>query len=108
VKSSRDEVEIFLKTARMAIDNGRFTFIPRRKNIKSMARLGLSLTNILDELYDLTYNDYVSGPEPDDDRHEKDPVWIFKTVVLHDSFYIKIKIFLENNLKIISFHIAEY
>lgn len=106
----REEVEDFLEMVRDAIDNKRFTFISREKNRKSMAQHGLLVRDVLDEIYNLTYGNYVCGPEPDDDVNEPDPVWIFKTYIICNTFYIKIKIVVDDNqkLKIISFHIAEY
>ena len=107
MRSSQSEVEGFLEMVRDAIDRNCYTFIPRSKNRITMSRYGLLPTDITDEIYKLTYNNYIEGPEPDHDPNEEDPVWVFKSFVIDTLFYIKIKIVInnDNHLKILSFHI---
>ena len=103
------EVEDFLKKVRESIDKKCCTFIPRKKNIMSMTKLGLQPQDVLDEIYDLTYSNYIKGPEDDHDVNESDPFWMFKAYIIDNTIYIKIKIVMDDNnrLKIVSFHIDE-
>jgi hypothetical protein len=106
---SKEAAEAFLNSVKEAIRNGKYTLIPREKNRKSMAQHGLLLKDVLDEVCNLSYANYIRGPEPDDDPNEKDAVWVFKTYIVTDTFYVKIKIVSsDQSLKILSFHISEY
>jgi hypothetical protein len=109
MKVRKEDVAFFLRTVKEAIDNESYTLIPREKNRKSMAQYGLLLKDVSDAIRELTYDNYVRGPEPDDDPNEKDPVWIFRTYVDADAFYVKIKLVSNSQrLKILSFHTSEY
>ena len=102
-------VEQFLKDMRAAIAAGNYSFIPRKKNLDTLAALGLLVQDVLDELTQLTFDHYISGPETDRDRPNTDSFWIFKSIIEGNSIYIKVKIEYQTDkgVKIVSFHIAE-
>jgi hypothetical protein len=92
---------------RYAIDHKKYSLIPRRKNMDTLARLGLTSEAVFTEIYALTYADYYLGPEIDRDYPDSDPLWVFKTKIDDYFIYIKFKIIYHDNgdLRIISFHI---
>lgn len=92
---------------RSAIDNDNYTLIPRRKNLNTLARLGIMLPDALDEIYALTSLDYFSGPDIDRDIPCSDKLWTFKKYIYGENIYIKLKVEYQENkqVKIISFHI---
>ncbi len=105
--SSRSDVEEFLTQMRKAIDANLFIPVDRSKNLHTLAMFGITWEDAKDEIRSLTYSNYISGPEPDYDLSEPDPVWIFKKYVDSQLIYIKLKICCSMNdeLKVISFHI---
>ena len=107
--ASREAIEQILNDLRNGIDNERFTWIPRRKNMETLARLGITWMDARDEIRSLRVSDYFSGPSPDNDRPGSDYIWVFKKLVLGHMIYIKFKIEYQNNcdVKAISFHIDE-
>ena len=107
--ASREAIERILKDLRNGINNRRFTLIPRRKNLRTLARLGITWADARDEIRSLQASDYVSGPSPDYDFPGSDDLWVFKKQVLGQTIYIKFKIEYQNNndVKAISFHIDE-
>ena len=98
-----------LKSMRDAIREKRYTFEPRKKNMDTLARLGITIKQALDEMLSLTEQDYVSGPENDRDRPGEDPLWIFKKRCYGEVIYIKfrVKYNTDGSIKILSFHIDE-
>ncbi len=105
----KDVVDAFLNDMRAAIKAGRYAFIPRRKNLQTLAAHGLLLADVLDELMHLTFANYISGPETDRDRPSSDPFWIFKSSIEGERIYIKVKIEYQTDkgVKIVSFHMDE-
>lgn len=101
------QIRQILSDMRSAIDDGKFTHIDRYKNQNTLARLGIDWVSAKEEIYDLTEEDYYSGPEIDRKYPDGDFLWIFKKNVLGQIIYIKFKIlYQENNeVKVLSFHI---
>jgi hypothetical protein len=65
----------------------------------------------LDEIMNLTYQDYSSGPEADSDPTYGGDVWIFGKHIGSNLVYIKLKIDVVDGNKVakcLSFHCAEY
>lgn len=104
-----EEIDRILDDMRSAIDVGMVTTVDRRKNLMTLARLGLTWEDVKEEMYELSRSDYVSGPSTDRDRPTADKLWVFKKCVLGEKIYIKFKIEyqIDNNLKVLSFHIDE-
>ena len=79
-KVGQSDVDAFLSEVRLAIADGRCMIDTRKfKNKRTIAALGLLPEDILDEISDLTYEDYIYGPEPDErPKHKGEDVWFFK------------------------------
>lgn len=110
VYSSKPDVEKILGDMKNALMQNKICFIPRAKNMKTLAALGLLVSDVKDELMDLSYSDYISGPEVDRDQPSSDCLWIFKRRVNGQDIYIKFKVEyqIDGNVKVISFHFDEY
>lgn len=79
----------------------------RKKNMDSLARLGITPEGYISYLNSLTYKNYLSGPSDDRDTLEEKCIWEFGTTIHDLDVYIKIKHSKEDNLLLISFHVAE-
>ena len=100
----------FLKEFKRIGTQGRgIDIVHRRKNLESLADLGLTKRNCIDEILDLSVTDYCKGPEPDIGRRGE--VWEFGKYILGKQVYVKLKIAEVGNEKLaksISFHVAEF
>ena len=98
-----------LNDMRIAISNGKFIPVSRRKNMMTLASLGITWKDAKEEIYDLAVSDYIDGPIVDRDYPSTDRLWIFKKSVLGQIIYIKFKVLYQEDgsVKIISFHIDE-
>lgn len=107
---SPDAIKKILSDMRTAIDNHKFVPVPRKKNMDTLARLGLSWQDAKDEIYSLTEADYHQGPMVDMDDMKSDHLWVFKKRIEGEVVYIKFKVVYQENgeVRVISFHIAEY
>ena len=59
------DIAIFLENAKALISAGRYDFVPRRKNMQSLAQHGLTITDAKAELLELVVSDYYKGPKQD-------------------------------------------
>ena len=107
--ASTEEIKRILEDLRLAIDKGKFTPISRRKNMRTLAQLGLTWEDAKDEIRSLSEKDYQKGPEADRDRPMEDKLWVFKKRVCGEVIYIKFKVLYQEDgsVKVISFHIDE-
>lgn len=98
-----------LKLVKVAIENKNIDFVPREKNRKTLAQLGITWRDAIDEIKSLEETNYFKGPMEDKDRKDGDSLWVFKKVVVGEIIYIKFKIdsTAKNQLKVIGFHIDE-
>jgi len=103
--TSNQEVEEFLAQLRLAIAEGRYQLVPRKKNLDDIARLGLSVRMAKSIVIELAPEDYLKGPEWDLDGSEGD-VWVFGKIIEETQIYIKLKLE-KGNVKVLSFHVAE-
>ena len=93
---------------REAIAAKKYSFIPRKKNMDTLAQLGIMPLHAIKEMEELTVKDYISGPDPDRDCPESEPFWKFKKQISGSIVYIKFKIRYDDaGLKIVSFHFDE-
>lgn len=92
---------------RTAIENGKFQPIDRRKNLRTLALLGITWADAKDEIYSLTEQDYYSGPMLDDADYSSDLFWEFKKSVDGHMIYIKFKVMYQEDgrVKVVGFHI---
>lgn len=98
-----------LADLRSAIDRSAVLPVDRQKNRCTLARLGLTWQDAIEEMYTLTEAEYRRGPMLDRDDPSSDHFWEFKKRVCGESIYIKFKIMYNQNgtVKIVSFHIDE-
>ena len=101
------DIDKILADMRLAIDDGKFQPISRKKNLNTLAQLGITWDDVKDEIYELTAGDYFQGPETDRDYPGTDPFWMFKKSVSGKIIYIKFKVLYLNDgsVKLVSFHI---
>lgn len=107
--ASTEEIKKILEDLRLAIDEGKFIPINRRKNMRTLAQLGLTWEDAKDEIRLLSVKNYQKGPEIDRDRPKEDKFWIFKKKVCGEVIYIKFKVLykVDGSLRVVSFHIDE-
>ncbi|WP_312832203.1 hypothetical protein [Sedimentibacter saalensis] len=105
--SNIDDIEKFLIQVRDAIKINNCDFANRRKCMLFLAQIGYTIQDAYDEINDLKYTDYFSGPEADyDPKFSNDDIWVFKKPICGHITYIKIKIrkFRNNQMFCMSFH----
>jgi hypothetical protein len=109
-EAKRGLIAKFLKKFKKIATEGRgIDFISRRKNLDSLAKLGLTKKNCKEEILSLSVAEYSHGPKPDKDR--KGEIWEFGKLIANKEVYIKLKIAQvgkEKIAKCLSFHVAEY
>lgn len=88
----RKAIDETLRKMRDAIDQKNFYAEERMKNLKTLAILGYTKEAMIDEIYELTADEYLSGPCPDTDYPRDAPFWMFKKVIDGKLIYIKFKI----------------
>lgn len=109
VHSSQADVENLLHDMQVALQQGKFVFVKRQKNMDTLSTLGILLSDVRDALLDLTLSDYVKGPEVDYDYPCSDRLWIFKRCISGYVIYIKFKVEYKTDgkVRVISFHIDD-
>lgn len=107
--TSTTDIEKALADMRTAIDDGKFCPINRRKNLHTLALLGITWNDAKEEIYGLSASDYFQGPEVDRDFPSTDLFWMFKKNIDGQVIYIKFKILCleDGSVKVVSFHIDE-
>lgn len=105
--ASPQEITDFLKKFKLVLLQD-FTFIKRKKNLDTVSRLGITIPYVKTLFAQLTYKDYINGPEKDKDRHGN-MIWEFGIHIQGEEIYIKLSDdFSFNKAKCISFHIADF
>jgi hypothetical protein len=105
----RTRVKGFLKEIKFLVSLEKLDIIPRRKNLDSLSRLGLTVRDVPKEILSLQVSDYHKGPELDEGREGN--VWFFGKEIRKVEVYIKLKTYkvgIESFAKCISFHPAEF
>ena len=100
--ASIEEINSFLNKAKSLIQAGKWTFIPRSKNMQRLTNLGLTIPLAKKELLSLSFRDYDRGPI--DDRDRPGELWEFIKGIGRQEAYIKLKIEMEANCLCLSFH----
>ena len=106
-------VRSFLFGLKLAIqksyeDSSAFVLTTRDKNMKTIARLELTVSDIKEEIMSLSLLDYCDGPCQDPTI--KGDVWIFGKEVREEELYIKLKLSGDSKLRqlrVLSFHEPE-
>ncbi len=84
-----------------------FQFVPRKKNLDSLAQLGITIQQAKGIIMGLTYRNYYRGPLRDRMLPEEE-IWEFGTDLGDMELYIKIKVNTPQKMGIcLSFHRAE-
>ena len=79
-----------------------------KKNLDTLALIGITTFQRDDIIRQLKVEDYCSGPS-EDEYKPKDNLWVFGKSIDEHEIYIKLKIDLNRNQAIcLSFHISEY
>lgn len=107
--ASSAEIQVVLEDMRKAIDSERFLPINRKKNLDTLAHLGITWKDAKNEIYGLKETDYCKGPIIDRDSPSSDRFWVFKIRIESDMIYIKFKIVYQGDghVRVVSFHLDE-
>lgn len=62
-ETENDEIRQFLQDVKTLLSANRYDFVPRKKNLQSLALHGLSLKEAKDEIFSLVVSDYYKGPK---------------------------------------------
>ena len=107
MRSSDSDICKFLSDMRLGIDKHSFIPVCRKKNITTLTTLGITWEDAKEEIYALTPQEYISGPDVDRDRPSSDMFWKFKKTILGKVIYIKLKVeyLSDGSVKVVSFHL---
>jgi hypothetical protein len=104
------EIRDFLVEFKRIIVKGRgLDIVNRRENIDTLAKMGLTKKNLIEEIMTLSVENYCQGPEPDRDR--PGAIWVFGKQIGAEEIYVKLKIAQvgkEKIAKCLSFHAANF
>ena len=98
-------IEIYLDKVKHYIDIGEYTF--EKEDMINLTELGISYDTAIDIIKNLTYECYVSGPDPDHLYKDQD-VFVFGENYESIELYIKLTFRRCDDLFIMSFHKAKY
>ena len=104
---SNTDIVAYLAKMKKLISLGHYDFVYRRKNLQSLAKHGLTIIDVKNEILELVAKDYYKGPKQDLDPHRLGDIWEFKKKIGDIQFYVKVKIAFENGmevLKCLGFH----
>lgn len=110
-KNNNSDILKFLAEAKNLVIEKKFIFVPRKKNLQSLASCGLTILDAKDEILSLKAKDYYKGPKQDFDVSQPGDIWEFKKQIEGKQFYIKLKIQIQEDetiLKCLSFHTDEF
>lgn len=102
-------IQKILSDMRSAINCNKFQPISRKKNMDTLAQLGLTWEDVKSEIYSLSEKEYRRGPMLDSNDPCSDHFWEFKKRVGSEIIYIKFKVLYKEDgrVKLVSFHIDE-
>lgn len=109
--NNNSDILKFLTEAKKLVIEKKFTFVPRKKNMQSLASCGLTIIDAKDEILSLKAKDYYKGPKQDFDTSQPGDIWEFKKRIDNRQFYIKLKIQVQDEemiLKCLSFHTDDF
>lgn len=107
-RATREQVEEFLRQVRATVSEGNFFVIPRRTNLEALKDLGYRQRDLMEDIKNLTSENYSSGPEPDDSPYfSGETVWIFGLMIDEIEYYLKLKLD-HQQVVVMSFHEARY
>lgn len=106
-RANTQDISAFLAKMKRLVSAGKYDFVPRRKNMQSLAQHGLTIADAKDEIFGLVVVDYYKGPKQDLDPLRPGDIWEFKKKIDGKQFYIKVKIVQVNGediVKCLGFH----
>ena len=101
---SRQQVEIFLKEIGKRIADKQYDFT--YKDMKELTRLGISITEAVQIVKELSIENYYRGPTCDH-RYADQEIYEFGKIIDGIEIYIKLTVRRKNDLFIMSFHEAK-
>ena len=103
----RKQIADFLKRFK-SFAQTQWTLVERKKNMDSIAEMGIPIAQVKATLLGLKVTDYCSGPDEDRDR-KGIHIWVFGAKINDDEIYIKLSDdFRGDQAKCLSFHKAEF
>lgn len=72
------DISSFLTKMKRQVSAGKYDFVPRRKNMQTLAQHGLTISYAKDEIFGLVVEDYYKGPKQDLDPLKPGDIWEFK------------------------------
>jgi hypothetical protein len=104
----RHKVVLFLHLMKMTAHE-RFVFVDRRVNLETLALLGINRQDARDRVMGLSPEDYVRGPDPDNNHPALD-VWVFGLSLSGEEVYVKLQVISDppEQCVCISFHVSEH
>ncbi len=106
-----NEVNEYLLRIKLAVTSGNYRFVNRKKNLDSMALVGLLPKHVKECILDLTYLNYFNGPEEERDvGFAAGEYMFFGCEISGNEFFIKLKLEGgggDETCVCISFHVAE-
>ena len=106
-QADTQDIILFLERAKRLLSEGKYDFVPRRKNMQALAQHGLTIADAKEEFLGLVVGDYYKGPKQDLDPDKPGDIWEFKKQIDGKQFYVKVKITQNNGediLKCLGFH----
>ena len=105
--SSKNDITLFLLHFK-SVAQKKFMLIPRKKNMTAITKRGLTIKDVKNAIYGLTYKNYIEGPSKDRDK-KSSFLWIFGVELDGIEFYIKLSDNFKGDVaKCISFHEPEF
>lgn len=107
--STPEEINEFLRQVKHHVSKGRRQVEERTKNLRTLSDLEMTKAEMWSEISQLTFKDYVAGPEPDDDPNRpRNEWWKFGKTINGVDVYIKLRIHKNRVVICLSFHQAEH
>lgn len=64
-QASTSDITIYLTEVKRLLSEGKYDFVPRRKNMQALAQHGLTIADAKNEILGLVVGDYYKGPKQD-------------------------------------------
>ena len=106
-QASGSDIASYLTEVKRLLSAGKYDFVPRRKNMQTLAQHGLTIADAKNEILGLVVGDYYKGPKQDFDPKRPGDIWEFKKQIDGMKFYVTVKIVQDNGediLKCLAFH----
>ena len=84
------DISACLSSIKKLLSNGKYDFVPRRKNLQSLSKHGLTTTDAKNEILGLVVDDYYKGPKQDFDPTRPGDILEFEKNIEGMHFYRKI------------------